>query len=284
MEAHPPDAAVGRPWRLIIFMLACAVGVLGLRLLFSPLAGRVGPIGGVSFVSHAYVWTLAGGLLIGHAWTFRLVEPRGWGYAGLGRQAMRPGVVVAGLILGAAAIGIPSLTLLGVGWLQVQHADAGSPGSAALGLAALLLPASLWEELLMRGFFFAVLREVWGPWRAILATSVLFGLMHLQNAEATSQSVAMVALAGVFLGMVLVTTGSLYAAWAAHFAWNFVLAAVLHATLSGLTLPAPGYRMVDAGPDWATGGAWGPEGGFFAAAGMAAGILILYRLRLRRGE
>ena len=52
-----------------------------------------------------------------------------------------------------------------------------------------------------------------------------------------------------------------YAAWAAHFAWNWTMAVVFHVAVSGLPLESPGYRYVDAGPDWATGGSWGPEGG-----------------------
>ncbi|HVT40817.1 MAG TPA: hypothetical protein VHE78_17390, partial [Gemmatimonadaceae bacterium] len=84
----------------------------------------------------------------------------------------------------------------------------------------------------------------------------------------------------LFLASVRLATGSLYAAFVAHLAWNFVQGAVLHAPVSGLALPAPGYRAVDAGPAWLTGGAWGPEGGLAAAAGMlGATFLLLWRRR-----
>jgi hypothetical protein len=107
-------------------------------------------------------------------------------------------------------------------------------------------------------------------------------LLHLQNAGANFQSVALVTLAGVFLAMVRIATDSLYAAWMAHFAWNWVMAAIFHARVSGFAFDAPGYRYVDAGPDWATGGIWGPEGGIFAGLGMLAGTgLLLLRLRRR---
>jgi hypothetical protein len=148
----------------------------------------------------------------------------------------------------------------------------------------ILVPAALWEELLMRGFFFAVLREAWGSGRALLVTSVLFGVLHLENVGATAQSVGMVALSGAFLGAILVTTGSLYAAWAAHLSWNFVMAAVLHANVSGIGMASPDYRVVDAGPDWATGGGWGPEGGLFAGVGMTVGLLFLLRRRTAAGS
>jgi hypothetical protein len=39
---------------------------------------------------------------------------------------------------------------------------------------------------------------------------------------------------------------------------------------------------VSTGPDWLTGGAWGPEGGVAAALGMGAGIIAVAAWK-RRG-
>jgi len=54
--------------------------------------------------------------------------------------------------------------------------------------------------------------------------------------------------------------------------------------VSGLVMGAPDFRTVDAGPDWATGGAWGPEGGVFAAAGLVAATWYVFRRANRRAE
>jgi hypothetical protein len=96
-------------------------------------------------------------------------------------------------------------------------------------------------------------------------------------------------LAGVFLAAVLVYTGSLYAAWAAHFAWNWMMTGVLHAAVSGASEPLPGvsipdFRIVDNGPDLVTGGPWGPEGGLMAAVAIGASMVILKRVTDRRRE
>jgi hypothetical protein len=69
-----------------------------------------------------------------------------------------------------------------------------------------------------------------------------------------------------------------------HFAWNWVMAAWLHTSVSGIAIIAPDYRVVDAGPDWLTGGAWGPEGGLAAALSMFAVVIYLYARHLRRME
>jgi hypothetical protein len=81
--------------------------------------------------------------------------------------------------------------------------------------------------------------------------------------------------------VIVLALRSLFAATAAHFAWNAMLAVVLHAAVSGEDLPGGDYRVIDGGPDWATGGAWGPEGGLGAVAGMLVAAAILAR-RVRR--
>lgn len=261
-------------------MLASAVGVLGLRLVHSSLSAWIP----VWAREASFMIVMAGGMVIGHAWTFRMVDARGWRFVGLGRDAWRSPALLLGATLGALSIAMPAGALLAMGWLRVDPSNPGSSFGAAAASLAVLIPASLWEELTVRGYAFATLRERWGPMRTILITSLVFGGMHFLNAGASMVAVSIVTLAGVFLGLVLVRTGSLYAAWAAHLAWNVVLVVFLHATVSGLAMHAPDYRVVDAGPDWATGGAWGPEGGLFAAAGLAVATWIIFRRPSRRRE
>jgi hypothetical protein len=55
------------------------------------------------------------------------------------------------------------------------------------------------------------------------------------------------------------------------------MSGLLHAAVSGLPFATPDYRVVDAGPDWLTGGAWGPEGGIGAAGGMLLALIYLRR-------
>jgi membrane protease YdiL (CAAX protease family) len=146
-----------------------------------------------------------------------------------------------------------------------------------------LLPAALAEEVMCRGYLLTVVREAIGARAAIVLTSVLFGLLHLGNPDATVESVVVVVLAGVFLATVRIALRSLYAAWMAHFAWNWVMAVPLHATVSGIRFEAPGYFAESAGPAWLSGGSWGPEGGIVAALGLTAALVFLYT-RPRREE
>lgn len=214
----------------------------------------------------------------------RLVEKLPWSTVGLDRSAASPPLVLRGVVWGALSIGLASLLLIAARQLRISPTPDGSWLGLATGAALTLLPAAFAEELFMRGYLFAVLRRM-GGWRlALIVTSVVFGLLHAGNPGADIQSIVSVTVAGFLLGAVFLATGSLYAAGAAHFAWNWTMAALLHAPVSGLPAATPDYRTVDSGPDWLTGGEWGPEAGVAALAVELALLFILYGRFLRRTE
>ena len=80
-----------------MFILASVTGVLALRAVHSV----VSPAIPVNARELAFVLVMAGGLLIGHAWTFRLVDPRGWDFVWLGAGAWRPDRVLSSAVAGA---------------------------------------------------------------------------------------------------------------------------------------------------------------------------------------
>ena len=221
-------------------------------------------------------WIIVAALLGGTAISLRYVDKRPWSDAWLDRDAARPALLARGFVLGAVAIGVPTLLLLGVGWMRAQPNVDGSLLTASLRVSMFLLPAALYEELATRGYVFAVLRDALGWQTALAAMSIIFGLLHLRNPGATPESVILVILAGVFLGVIVVMTRSLYAAWMAHFAWNWTMAVLFHTAVSGMPLESPDYRVISAGPGWVTGGPWGPEGGAAGGLGMLAALVYLY--------
>ena len=280
---YTPQGTLRAPWRLSGFLLvAVVVAVVAAAgaLAFLPLSGRA-----VDLLA-AQSWSLIVALLAAHAVMLRWVDREPWGAVGLGPRDAAPGLLGRGWLLGALAIGLPSAAMLGVGLLQAVP----TPGGAAAWLrfagamSAVLLPAALWEELAFRGYPFAVLRRAIGTPAALGITSVVFGALHRSNdPSAGLLPLVLVTIAGIFLGAVLLATRSLYAAWMAHFSWNWVMAVLLHTEVSGIPLTPPAYRVVERGPDWVTGGGWGPEGGVPAGLGMAIGIIYLVT-RVRRRE
>ena len=263
------------PWRLAAFALFVLAASLAGSLIAYPITAWVLRTAfGVRLI--AFPWITLFALVAAHVLVRRSADAEmTWARLGLDAAATSRRGILGGTALGAASILVPSALLLAIGWLVIEPTNVGGWGSAIRAAMLVLLPAACSEELLFRGYGFAVVRERFGWQVAVGVTSLAFALLHLTNPGAGAQSLALVALAGVWLGVVRVVTESLWATGAAHLAWNAVMALVLHTSVSGLPFSTPGYRVVDAGPAWATGGAWGPEGGAFAALGMMAAMAAL---------
>lgn len=280
------DEAQGRlraPWRLAGFVL---VGTL-VMVMVTTAAGALQPrsvVGAMAVSSGAAVLALAAA----HFVMVRVVDDLPWRAVWLDRGAIAPKTMGWAVLVGAAAIGIPGAALLSAGWLDPVPAPGSAVDAVRYGVLvlAVLLPAAAWEELLFRGYVLLVLRDALGAWPAVLLTSAAFGLAHAGNlATVQPLALALVTLAGVLLGWIVLARRSVYAAIAAHLAWNGMLVAAMHTEVSGNQLGAPpAYRIVDAGPDWATGGPWGPEGGLAAGAGLTAALLITLSRRSGREE
>ncbi len=212
---------------------------------------------------------------------------RGLVAVGLGRGSWQKRGLLIGWVAGGGAILVTAAILVGLNYLSfeiipsVSGAGAGREWLAgALTLLLLLAPAALWEELLFRGYLWSVAEDVAegaaGTLLALLSTSVVFGLVHLGNPGAGARTTILVALAGGCLGIVRMRYG-LPAAWLAHLAWNWVMAAVLHLPVSGIVFDTQGYRAVLSGPAWLTGGNWGPEGGAVAGVVFVTALFVGFR-------
>jgi uncharacterized protein len=257
------------PWRIALFILVAVAAYALAIFLSAPLL----PPHTFDLVS-SYFTLLA--LLIAHAVALRWIEPsRPWSFVALAPTQANLRDLTTGFLLGALTITLPIVALLLAHDLSIQPTQSGNWWAATGHATLFLLPAAFTEELFLRGYIFAVLRETVG-WKAtLISTSIVFGLLHLNNPGATAESTMLVILAGFFLGGVLLVTNSLYATWMAHFAWNWTMAAAFHTAVSGLGLSTPTYHTISTGPTWLTGGLWGPEGGFAAGISMFLCILFL---------
>ncbi len=267
---YRPSGSLRAPWQWIGFLLVALSVALLTAAFTAPYALRVLSETALSF------WSLLLGLGVAHVVMVRWVDHGTWLPVGPSRRSATPARLAVGMVAGSLGILAPSGVLLLVHSLRDEPATAVySWFHYAASLAALFLPQSLAEELLSRGYLFARTREAIGWPLALAITSVGFGLLHFANPGATPRAMSIVIIAGFFLGGILLLTRSLYAAWMAHFAWNWSMAALLHATVSGLPARPPDYRVVANGPAWLTGGDWGPEGGVAAVLGMAICTIAL---------
>lgn len=276
------DDRIRAPWRILLFLALVVVTGAIIRTALIPVRPLMRDGGSTGWGAILAYFVLTVGFLVAHAIMLR-IDRRSWSYVALDRDAARPRRLGLGWLLGAAPIAVASFALLAVGWLKIVPALSGSWTDAAIRMSLLLLPAALIEELLSRGYFFATLREWLGAPVAVGLTSLGFGLLHYANPGANALSIVLVTIGGVQLAVILIVTRSLYAAWMAHWGWNWVMAVLLHVQVSGNFIPRPDYKTIEVGPDWMTGGRWGPEGGVPAGVAdlMVIGGLLWFATRKR---
>jgi membrane protease YdiL (CAAX protease family) len=199
----------------------------------------------------------------------------------------RPMHLILGGATGAAMVALPMAVLFALGiYERVLFRDA-SP--ALLGVAAVIGIAATLEELVYRCLLFRLVERAWGTQLALVVQAVVFALQHVENVErgGISDVVTMlvsVTLLGLLWGGVFVLTRNLWTVAAHHAAWNFAI------MLSGLPLSGiEDWRKLAplesrfAGPDWLTGGLFGPESSLLVIASTTAAVVLLLRAARQRG-
>lgn len=120
---------------------------------------------------------------------------------------------------------------------------------------------------------------------AIVFSSVLFGLAHAGNPNASLLGVLNIVLAGIMLSIPYIITGSLALSVGIHAGWNFVLGGVFGFNVSGTVFKNSLILINQDGNELWTGGAFGPEAGIMGLIGMSIIIMLLFLyLKLNKQE
>jgi len=126
---------------------------------------------------------------------------------------------------------------------------------------AVAFTVAIFEEILIRGIIFRIIEEKLGSYLALFISALIFGALHLFNPHATIISAFCVAVeAGLLLGSAYIYSRSLWQPIAIHFAWNFVQSGIFGAVTSGNDGTSGLLTTQLSGPEWISGGQFGPEG------------------------
>jgi membrane protease YdiL (CAAX protease family) len=224
---------------------------------------------------------LAMGLVaIGYWWHHRQSILKGFGFTfhwemfnDLGAGLLISLIAMIGIFLGELLLG--SIQILG---LPMRLDTLG-------GHIAMLAFGAVFEEFIFRSLILSGLVVLFfgRKWPAILLTAVLFGLVHFNNSNATYVSTFGNALGGIMYGIAFVGGRNIWLPIGLHFNWNFIQGPVLGFPVSG-TVKDVFITQNAIGPEWLTGGAYGPEAGLVGMSFRFLVIaLVLYYLQLRSG-
>jgi uncharacterized protein len=134
------------------------------------------------------------------------------------------------------------------------------------------------EELFFRGILFRLMEQYLGSIYAIIICSLLFGLAHLFNPNATLVGAIAIGMqAGIALNALFVLKRNLWLPIFLHMLWNFSQT-FLGVQLSGTATTKSFFRSILNGPEWLTGGEFGIEFSIIVIIlGVSVGLYLLYK-------
>ena len=187
-----------------------------------------------------------------------------------------------GLSLGTVLMCVILLILWALG-LAVETAGDGPTGLP--GILAVFFAVAVVEELLLRAIVFRVIEEAAGTTVALVASALLFGLLHGLNPGATLfSSAAIVIEGGLLLALAYIVTRSLWSCIGIHMSWNFVQGGIFGADVSGFAPSHSLLRTAMKGPPLLSGGVFGPEASLLSIAVCAVACVLLAIVAIRRSE
>lgn len=259
-------------WRILIFVavIALAVAITGL------LIGHVLPQLGIAARSLEPITMLTGLLtgglsLLGLWLVARRIDKRPLADFGFACGQVWWRELAVGTAIGAAMMAAIFAIEWAAGLLQILSFFQGSGFGLDLLIAFVAYcGAALFEEVATRVYVVRNLIEGlsgrFGPrsaaWIAVVLPGLVFGALHYPNPGSTLVSTSAVAFAGIVGGAIYVLNGRIAIVLGVHLAWNFAQGSIFGFAVSGTDLFT--YKIVairQLGPDWLTGGSFGPEAG-----------------------
>jgi uncharacterized protein len=174
---------------------------------------------------------------------------------------------------GAGVLAVLPIALFGS--LQFRFWTAPRAFELLLLNLAIIVLATLANEILFRGFPFQRLIEAVGPVAATIIVSVWYGLLRTTNPYATRASVLVTMIAGLLLAIAWLRTHGLWLGWGLHAAWSCTMALLFGLPLSGDPELATVIQGHTFGPLALTGGDYGPEGAMFTIIALLIAIAVV---------
>jgi membrane protease YdiL (CAAX protease family) len=195
---------------------------------------------------------------------------------GAGREWAMGGLI--GVVLYSGCV----LLLMLFGMYRIEGLN---PLSYMIPAAAMAVKSSVFEELLFRGVLFRSVEAMAGSWIAIIVSSLVFGLLHLLNPDATIAGAVYIAIeAGLLLAAAYLVTRRLWMAIGYHMLWNYVQSAVFSGIVSGgVSLPGLFQAKIE-GPSFFTGGTFGMEQSVCALVLCTLTGVVMLVIAMRRGH
>jgi membrane protease YdiL (CAAX protease family) len=270
-------------WRIVIYFVLAASFVFGLtapvRLLDAFLEDmNLKWLAGVTLP----VLALIGTLLASYICT-RWLNRKPFAAVGLWFHSRAVSEVMWGILLGFLMMGFIFIVLALSGNIEVEFLGLGAGDIIGILLSSVVMfgAGAMLEEVVFRGYPFQTLIQGLTLLPAVILMAVLFSAAHLGNPNTSTFGIVNIGLASIWLSFAYLQTKGLWLPFGLHFGWNFSQTTIFAFPTSGIEFAQ--HKLlgtVVTGPEWITGGSFGPEGGALAAVTLV--ICTIYILKAKQ--
>lgn len=131
------------------------------------------------------------------------------------------------------------------------------------------------EEIIFRGWQMQVIGARYRPWLGVVISSVLFAILHGLNSGVSILAIINIVFFGILLALFVLRQNSLWAACGWHSAWNWGTASIYGLEVSGSEKLGSILNVSSSGPEYLSGGSFGPEASVITTLVLIIGIAIL---------
>ncbi len=262
-------------WRILIFLISMSVFGFVVLSITKPFFAYV-PNFDMQGVRMFFAYL---GITIATWFTLRVIDRRPFISVGLQVNKNSVKELGQGTILGFGMMSLIFIAEYSTGMVRIEFFEfTGIEFAQTLAFSVFTYTVvGYGEELLFRGYILQSFAEGTNKLIAMLTISILFGFAHSQNPNVTPFSIANIVLAGIWLTVAYYKTNALWLPIGLHFSWNFTQGFIFSFPVSGTTsLHQQIGTATQSGPDWITGGTFGPEGGALATIIIVAGTAFIY--------
>ena len=209
------------------------------------------------------------------------IEGRKLGVYGLPWRVDQGKLFVQGAVFGIVEIGGIVGVLAAAGYYSFGSLEihGGNLVKWALFWVAVFVVVGFFEEYAFRGYAQFALTKGFGFWPATIATSLIFGAVHLYNPGESWPGIAGVVLVGIFWCFTLRRTGTLWFAFGMHAAFDFGETFLFSVPDSGVVFPGHlSSAVIHPGPAWLVGGTAGPEGSILDFVTLGIFFYVVHRM------
>jgi len=272
-------------WKILTFFVLASAFVFAftwpMRLVGPWLTGM-----GADWMTGLIVSLFAlGGVLLASYISTRWLNRKPFAAVGLWIHGRAMKECVWGILLGFLMMASIFFALLAAGYIEADFNELEVSGALGIVLSSAIMfgAGAMLEEVAFRGYPFQTLIQGITLLPAVVLMAVLFSAAHMGNPNTTAFGIINIGLAAIWLSFAYLKTKGLWLPFGLHFGWNFSQTTIFSFPTSGIEFAE--YKLfgtVVTGPEWLTGGAFGPEGGGLATVTLI--VCIFYVLKSRRFE